>query len=307
MIFRGMWPVMITPYTADGSIDFESCRKLIAWYAQTGATGVFACCQSSEIFYLCREERAALAKCCVEACRENGLPVLLSNHVEEDLTAQAEELRAMAELEPDALVLITNRLVAEDEEDAVFQERMLCLLQQLPEQTPLGLYECPHPYNRLLSAQLLKWCVDTGRFICMKDTTCSVEKIAEKLQAVAGSEFLLYNADTPTLLGSLRLGAAGLAGPMLNFHPKLYGKLLQLHDLGDPRAERLQRQLAMMGLSRYYAYPLNAKYMLNLHGVPMEISTRMPGVHPLDGSTKCEMEHMFLLAQEMEEEYGFIQ
>ena len=50
--YQGVWPVMITPFTADGEIDYASLERLIAWYEQGGATGLFAACQSSEIFYL---------------------------------------------------------------------------------------------------------------------------------------------------------------------------------------------------------------------------------------------------------------
>ena len=42
--YQGVWPVMITPFTADGEIDYASLERLIAWYEQGGATGLFAAC-----------------------------------------------------------------------------------------------------------------------------------------------------------------------------------------------------------------------------------------------------------------------
>ena len=38
----GLWPVMITPFTQDGEIDYASLERLIAWYEENGVTGLFA-------------------------------------------------------------------------------------------------------------------------------------------------------------------------------------------------------------------------------------------------------------------------
>ncbi|GJM75481.1 hypothetical protein HMSSN036_76970 [Paenibacillus macerans] len=64
----------------------------------------------------------------------------------------------------DALVLITNRLAREEEGDDVWKRNLERLLKELPEQIPLGFYECPYPYKRLISPELLRWSAGTGRF-----------------------------------------------------------------------------------------------------------------------------------------------
>ena len=51
---------MITPYKADGSVDYETAERYVDWYYNNGLTGIFAVCQSSEIFYLTLEERVRL-------------------------------------------------------------------------------------------------------------------------------------------------------------------------------------------------------------------------------------------------------
>ena len=85
-----------------------------------------------------------------------------------------------------------------------------------------GFYECPYPYKRVLSAENIKWCADTGRFFFLKDTCCDARQIQEKLKVLKGTQLKLYNANTATLLESLRGGAAGYSGVMANFHPELY-------------------------------------------------------------------------------------
>ena len=45
-----IFTTMITPYTSDGKVDFETAEKYVDFYFENGLGGIFAVCQSSEIF-----------------------------------------------------------------------------------------------------------------------------------------------------------------------------------------------------------------------------------------------------------------
>ncbi|MBQ1212695.1 MAG: dihydrodipicolinate synthase family protein, partial [Clostridia bacterium] len=51
---------MITPFNADGSVDYATAEKYVDWYFENGIDGIFAVCQSSEIFFLSLEEKVKL-------------------------------------------------------------------------------------------------------------------------------------------------------------------------------------------------------------------------------------------------------
>ena len=53
----GVYPTMVTPYTEDNKIDYVALKQLIDWYAERSVAGLFAICQSSEIFFLSFEEK----------------------------------------------------------------------------------------------------------------------------------------------------------------------------------------------------------------------------------------------------------
>ena len=53
---NGMWPVMLTPLQQNGDVDYPALEELINWYIKEGSSGLFAVCQSSEMFYLSMEE-----------------------------------------------------------------------------------------------------------------------------------------------------------------------------------------------------------------------------------------------------------
>ena len=103
-----------------------------------------------------------------------------------------------AYLRVDAVILITNRLAKEEESDEVWLANLQALLDKLPSQVPLGFYECPYPYKRVLSPKVTRWCAESGRFFFLKDTCCDIQQIKEKLDICRDSNLKLYNANTST-------------------------------------------------------------------------------------------------------------
>ena len=272
---------MITPFTKTGAVDLETASRYVDFYFDAGLTGIFAVCQSSEIFFLTLEERVALNRTVYSRAKElertSGRPftVVSSGHVSDSLRDQARELCAVAASGTDALILITNRLDPDNEGDGVWIANAEALLAELPPDIPLGLYECPYPYKRLVSPRIFDWCLEKGRFAFMKDTCCDAGLIAERAGRLKGSGFRLLNANCQTLLSSMRNGADGYCGIMCNFHPRLYAWLNE-HYLDEPeKAEDLQAFLGTFGFTESgLPYPLTAKYHMNLCGIPTELTAR---------------------------------
>lgn len=267
-----LWPVMISPFTVEGKIDFDALAKLIRWYEERGANGLFAACQSSEIFFLSLEEREELVRF---VCKHAHIPVIASGHVSDSIEGQIEELLRMHAAGAQALILITNRLAGPDDPPEVFMHNLHTILGALPPEVPLGFYECPYPYKRLLSLDELKWCADSGRFHFMKDTCCNIDVIRQRIKVIEGSKLKLFNANTTTLLDSLKAGAAGFSGVMMNFHPELYAWLMRSWRTQPERAQTVQDFLTVFSLIELQVYPINAKYHLQaIEGVLNSTFTR---------------------------------
>ena len=67
----GIWPVMLTPFTEEGTVDYEALDCLTEWYIGKKVNGLFSVCQSSEMFCLTLEERRRIAERVVKG-REEG-------------------------------------------------------------------------------------------------------------------------------------------------------------------------------------------------------------------------------------------
>lgn len=270
--YQGLWPVMLTPFTDAGDIDYASLEKLIAWYEAHGATGLFAACQSSEIFFLSLKERRELVRFVKEHAH---VPVIASGHVSENMWDQIEELNEMRAAGADALIMITNRLCAPGHAEESFIPRLTEMMKHLSPDVPLGFYECPYPYKRLITLDELKWCAESGRFAFMKDTCCDIGIIRDRLKAVEGSGLSLFNANTTTLLDSLQAGGAGFSGVMMNFHMDLYQWLWQNWRTEPEKARQVQDFLTVFSQIERQYYPVNAKYhMQDVEGVLASTYTR---------------------------------
>src|SRR4030095_6278637 len=118
-----------------------------------------------------------------------------SGHISEDLGDQLAELTAIAATGVDGMVLVTNRLDARREGRTKFIDDLKWLLDRLPKQIPLGLYECPAPSRRLLSDDELKFCANSGRFVILKDVSCDLETVKRRVALTKGTALAIVNAN----------------------------------------------------------------------------------------------------------------
>ena len=277
----GVFPTMVTPYTKEGKVDYKGVEALVEWYWKKGCDGIFAVCQSSEIFFLTLEERVNIGKTVVEKAKalaevdktRKPMKVVVSGHVSDSFEDQVEELTAMSGIGADALILISNRMDIANTTDEKWIEDLHKLIEKIPGNMPLGVYECPKPYKRLLTKKMLEACKATGRFAFIKDTCCDAEMIKERIEVLKDCDIGLYNANAQTLLETLRAGADGYCGVMANFHPEIYKWLFDNADKKE--AELVQAFVCMTAFTESLAYPATAKYYVNAHeGIKIEPISR---------------------------------
>lgn len=270
---EGIISVMLTPFDAGGAIDHPSLARLIEWYIAHQVDVLFAVCQSSEVFFLSLEERAALARFVVEKVA-GRVPVVASGHISDDREAQLEELTAVAASGCDALILITNRLDPKNEGEAAFRAHLDWLLARLPATLPLGLYECPAPYRRLLSDSELDYCAKSGRFVVMKDVCCDLPRLARRARLVEGTPLAIVNANGTIALEAMRAGSKGYSGVFTNIHPDLYAWLYRHRDTHPELAAELSEFLVLCSVSELMGYPAMAKVALQKLGIFETIECR---------------------------------
>lgn len=248
---------MITPYTEDNKIDYAHVEKLVEWYIERGVAGIFAVCQSSEMFYLSEKEKVELASFIVKTVR-GRVGVVASGHTADELDDQIAQINAMAETGAENIVLLPNRFAKRGESDDVLIKNFEYVASRVDPSIMFGFYECPMPYKRIVSPKVIAYLADTGRVSFMKDTCCDANQVKEKIRAGRGI-IKVFNANSAQLLITLKAGAAGFSGVMSNFHPELYSWLCANFEKEPALAERVQNFLGVASAMEGRMYPVCAK------------------------------------------------
>ncbi len=271
---KGFIPVMLTPFKDNGSIDFDTLTRLTEIYLEAGAKGLFANCLSSEMFELTDEERIDVIKHVIKVAG-GSVPVVATGTFGGPIDKQADFVNKVHDTGTDAVILITSLLAGENESDEVFNERVFQLLK-LTGNVPVGFYECPVPYKRLISPEQLSDFVATGRVIYHKDTSLDIEQIKQKLKLTEGSSFGLYDAYMVHAVESLKAGSAGLSCIQGNYFPELIVWLCDNFDKPELQAEVNQVQQFLIDNMdvMHNVYPVVSKYFLQKRGLNISTFTR---------------------------------
>ena len=272
---EGLWPVMLTPFKEDSTVDLECLARLTEFYVAAGADGLFANCLSSEMFQLTAKERLDVTRTVIDTVG-GRVPVIATGSFGQDVNATAEFAKKLHDVGAAAVVVSTSQPCGELAGEAIFKSWMDALLARTGE-IPLGLYECPVPYKRLISPNLLGWLARTGRFLYHKDTACDLNLIQEKIKAAESTPLGVYNAHVPTGAESIRAGGRGLSPIAANMYPELFSHLLK--NLGDEKLEKelskLNDTLDMMDTIIHHNYPYSAKLFLQRRGFNVSTQSRI--------------------------------
>ncbi|MFM7020969.1 MAG: dihydrodipicolinate synthase family protein, partial [Aquirufa sp.] len=197
------------------------------------------------------------------------VPVVATGTMGGSIPEMAEFSKQVYSLGVDAVIILNNQFVTEDETDDLFLERMQEWLGLTPG-IPFGIYECPVPYKRLVSIPVLEHLLTTGRLIYHKDTSLKIDEVRAKIKTGEKYVFGLYDAYIEHAIDSLKSGAKGLSCIQGNYFPDLIVKLCAAPEKHRDIQEFLSAHMELM----HQSYPTSAKYVLQKMGFPINLATR---------------------------------
>jgi 4-hydroxy-tetrahydrodipicolinate synthase len=269
-------PVMITPFNLKAKVDFDVVSNLIDFYLAAGVKGFFANCLSSEMFSITEDERLELTAHVVK--KVNGrVPIVATGSFGLTIEDKAEFTKKIYDTGIDAVILITGHFAKVADSDDVLLKNFETMYN-LTGNIPLGMYECPAPYKRIISAPVFKTLLSANRLVYHKDTSILVENVKAKLDIVkeTKSNIEFYDAHTPNAMQSLQLGAKGMSSISGNFYPEML--VWMVNNANNPNKQEevkwLQAELTRVDPLIHVAYPMSAKYFLQKRGLPIRTISR---------------------------------
>lgn len=257
----GAWPVMLTPFREDRSIDWPQVDALTEWLIENGAAGIFTVALSGEMYDLTAAERFELATRVVQRAA-GRVPVIASSVASGPAEIQARSAAAMAATGVDTVVLISSLVAGLSETEQQWRQTAEAIVEANPD-VDFGIYECPLPYKRLPSLENVAWMAHSGRFTFYKDTCQSLQLMKDRVAVAGGTRLKIYNAQISSFADSLRLGVSGFSGYAANLYPEWVAWLTE-HYADEPAEAALavQRLLTVAEHSVNLRYPSSAKFYL---------------------------------------------
>lgn len=275
----GIFALMLTPFNEDRTIDYKAYEAYCEWQVKQGAHGMFASCGSSEMAMLTQEERLALASLSVK--HKGNIPVVATGNLEPSWDAQVEEVKRMTDTGVDGLVFVTKGY-GNDEERFYSYITDLCKYTDLP----IFLYEFPGYPNNKISGKVYKRLVETGRIYGIKDTTCTVEGIKDKIDNKVDS--VIHQANMPFLFESFKIGANGVMATPTTCGTAFFIRFWDAFKSGDMKlAEKRYHEIMLLDTAMDSGFCASAKELCNLQGAKMNWYTR--GTHSLSKSRLMQL------------------
>lgn len=284
---------MITPFNLKAKVDFDAVSALVEFYLAAGVGGLFANCLSSEMYSISEDERLDLTGHIVKQVR-GRVPVVATGSFGLSIADKAEFAKKIYDTGINAVILITGHYANVDDSDEVLLSNFDKMFRLTPG-VPLGLYECPAPYKRVLTTEVFKQLLETGRLVYHKDTSIDLDKVQAKLELIKSNDELeFFDAHTPNAMYSLQMGAKGMSSISGNFYPEIL--VWMCNHATDPERQDdikwLQSELTRVDPLIHVAYPMSAKYFLQKRGMPVRTISRAH-VLELTPQQKETLDHIY--------------
>ena len=265
--YRGVYALLLTAFNDDKSIDYDGYAAYVEWQAANKPHYLFPVCGSSEMASLTLDERIKVAETAVK--HSNGVPCFATANLEPSWHAQIEEVKRMEQTGVEGLVFVTKGYGDND-------DRVVTYLNELAEYStlPILLYEFPGCQPHLITGKAYAELVKTDRFIGIKDTTCTMPLIKNKID-VQGDTAVMQ-ANIPYLLEAYEAGARGVVATPTSCGAGLFRKMYDefFVDKDYEAAKKTYEHIILLDQCIDSGFMASAKYLCQLQGVPMTYVTR---------------------------------
>jgi len=228
------------------------------------------------MYSITEDERCELTQHIVKYVK-GRVPVVATGSFGLTINDKAEFTKKIYDTGIDAVILITGHYANIEDPDEVLL-RNFDHMFKLTGNIPLGMYECPAPYKRIIGPEVFRTLLSANRMVYHKDTSIDLEKVKAKLDILKETKNSLefFDAHSPNAMYSLQMGAKGMSSISGNFYPEILVWMVNNANNPDKQEEVkwLQAEISRVDPLIHIAYPMSAKYFLRKRGLPVRTISR---------------------------------
>ena len=260
-IFRGSGVAIVTPFGADGKVDFEAYGRLLEYQLANGTDAVVSCGTTGEASTMTDDEQIAAVRFAVETVNKRA-PVIAgagSNDTEHGVSLA----KACAKAGADALLTVTPYYNKTTQRGLVAH----FTAQARAVDIPLILYSVASRTGMQILPKTACELSKVPNIMGIKEASKDLSQITE-IAELCGDDLTIYSGDDNIVVPILSVGGKGVISVVANVAPRDVHEMVTKYLAGDG-AGSLKLQLALQPLCRALFCEVNP--------IPVKTALRMMG------------------------------
>lgn len=224
--FGRLLTAMVTPFNADGSVNYAKAADLAEWLINNGSDGLVVAGSTGEAATMSAEEKLELFRVVVQRINKRA-PIIAGTG--SNNTADSVQMTKMAEAIGVDGVLIVGPYYNKPTQGGFYQH--FAAVAQNTE-LPVIVYNVPgRTASNIAPATVARLAADFKNIVAIKEAAGNVGQVAE-LYAVLPEDFTIYSGDDGLILPFMSVGATGLISVLSNIGGGMLQDLMQAYEDG---------------------------------------------------------------------------
>ena len=261
---------MVTPFTADGAVDYEACAALVDRQVASGVHFLVPLATTGETPTLSQQEKVAIFQ--TVKAHAQGRPLLVGVGVN-SLPDTLANIRLLEPLGPDALLVVVPYYNKPTQQGQYEYFKAVAAATSLP----VIIYNVPGRTGaNMLPDTVLRLAQDVPNIRGIKEASGKYDQVSEILRR-APEGFAVLSGDDDMTLAFMATGAHGVISVASNVAPKEVTEMVEAAQRGDYATARVlhHRLFPLFKACFVESNPIPAKAALSLLG-QMRATVRLP-------------------------------
>lgn len=280
-IFKGSGVAIVTPFKADGSVNYDKLEELVNYHCDNGTDSIIICGTTGESATLSEEEHLECIKKTIEFAK-GRIPVVAGTG--SNSTQTAIELSKEADAcGADGLLIVTPYY------NKATQQGMIAHYKAIASEVkaPIILYSVASRTGcNIEPATVATLVKEVDNIVGVKEASGNISQVAKIMQLTDGN-IELYSGNDDQIVPLLSLGGIGVISVLANVAPRDTHDIVAKYLAGDIEESRRLQLKAIPLVEKLFSEvnPIPVKKALNLMG--MEVGgLRMPLTEMTPENTK---------------------
>lgn len=282
--FGRLLTAMVTPFNADGSVNYEKAADLAEWLINNGSDGLVVAGSTGEAATMSAEEKLELFRVVVNRINKR-VPVIAGTG--SNNTADSVKMTKMAEAMGVDGALIVGPYYNKPTQEGFYQH-FAAVAQSTG--LPIIVYNVPgRTASNISPAIVARLAADFGNIVAIKEAAGNVAQVAE-LYSVLPEEFTIYSGDDGLILPFMSVGATGLISVLSNIGGGILQDVMQAYEDGRVReAAKLNARMVPLANAMFIeTNPIPVKAAVTLVAGIDSGQPRLP-LTPMEPANKAKM------------------